>query len=217
MSDRMNPKTLRMLLFLIMLIIAVCAFRFGYIAFGDKEAAEKTVNDALNVQYLELFDKIQKAEEYKSETAAAKQEIAAVFDSYSVKNTPEKILMILIGMEEKADITISSITFGSEAENFSMVNVTSDYPEGVTGYTSSVAISFSGSYKGFENALSYIREYPEHMSLASANASFDSESGLLSGTMQLNLYSLEGTGKEYVAPVIGNIPIGKDNIFGTIE
>ncbi len=217
MSDKINPKTIRLFILLLMLVIAVGAFRFGYMNFNQKTETEKTANDALNAQYLELFTKIQNMETYQTETEEAKQEIADIFDRYSVKNTPEKTLMVLIGMEDKADIKISSITFGSEAQDFAMVNVPADYSAGITGYSSSIAISFSCSYASFSKALQYVRDYPEHMSVASANASFDSETGLLSGTMQITLYSLTGTGKEYIAPVVGNISIGKDNIFGTIE
>ena len=49
--------------------------------------------------------------------------------------------------------------------------------------------------------MEYIADYPERMNVESVTASFNGASGYLSGNMTLNLYRLDGTGREYVPPV----------------
>ena len=45
---------------------------------------------------------------------------------------------------------------------------------------------------------------------------FDSENGLLVGNINMNLFYMMGTEKEYVAPDPGVVLTGNDNIFGTM-
>ena len=65
--------------------------------------------------------------------------------------------------------------------------------------------------------LSFIAEYTERMNVSTLSATFSSETGYLTGSANINLYSIAGTDKEYVSPVIGGVNIGTENIFGTIE
>ena len=52
------------------------------------------------------------------------------------------------------------------------------------------------------------------MTISDTSASFDSETGGLSGTMTLNMYYLMNTGKEYIPPEFEGISKGVTNIFG---
>ena len=55
------------------------------------------------------------------------------------------------------------------------------------------------------------------MTLDNVNASFDSSTGNLSGSITVNLFFMAGTGQTYTEPDAGSVAYGTDNIFGTIE
>lgn len=85
----------------------------------------------------------------------------------------------------------------------------------MVGTQSSLTMNFTTSYDGFKKLVDYINNYPDKTEIDSVSVSKDSTTGLLSGSLVLKRYALTGTGKAYEAPVIDNISIGTDNIFGT--
>ena len=124
--------------------------------------------------------------------------------------------MIVRGLESRTGTTVGSLSFGAETQFFT---TTADPAalDGVYGFRSNLGIGYETSYQGFKQMLLYIMEYPERMNLASVSATFNGETGYLSGNASINLYSLVGTGKEYVPPVVSGPKIGTDNIFGTFD
>ena len=63
----------------------------------------------------------------------------------------------------------------------------------------------------------YLADQTGRMTLDNVNASFDSSTGNLSGSITVNLFSMAGTGQTYTEPDAGSVAYGTDNIFGTIE
>lgn len=83
------------------------------------------------------------------------------------------------------------------------------------GLQSSITINFQTTYKEFKELVDYIEQYPELSSVANANLSYDASTGSIMAGLTINRYALTGTGKVYEEPYIGDISIGKENIFGT--
>ena len=63
----------------------------------------------------------------------------------------------------------------------------------------------------------YLTDQTGRMTLDNVNASFDSSTGNLSGSITVNLFFMAGTGQTYTEPDAGSVAYGTDNIFGTIE
>ena len=55
------------------------------------------------------------------------------------------------------------------------------------------------------------------MTLDNVNASYDTSTGNLTGTIIVNMFSMTGTDNSYSEPDAGDVAYGTDNIFGTIE
>lgn len=84
----------------------------------------------------------------------------------------------------------------------------------VRGYFATITIKYDASYAGLKQMISYVNEYADRMTITESSASFDSETGRLTGDMTLNMYYLTNTGKEYEAPDFEGISKGVSNIFG---
>ncbi len=85
----------------------------------------------------------------------------------------------------------------------------------MVGTQSTITMNFTTNYEGFQRLVDYINNYPDKTVIDSVSVSADSTTGLLSGSLVIKRYALNGTGKLYEAPVIEDISIGTDNIFGT--
>ena len=65
------------------------------------------------------------------------------------------------------------------------------------------------------DALDWISNNSEHMSVGNVALSYDTSTNKLTGTMQIVFYSMNGNGIAYVEPDITGITIGSEDVFGT--
>ena len=99
----------------------------------------------------------------------------------------------------------------AEAENAAMTLTTPVL------YRTQDSMQFTGTYASLKDMVEYLSDQIGRMTLDNVNASFDSSTGNLSGSITINLFSMAGTGKAYTEPDAGSVAYGTDNIFGTIE
>lgn len=99
----------------------------------------------------------------------------------------------------------------AEAENAAMTLTTPVL------YRTQDSMQFTGTYASLKDMVEYLSNQIGRMTLDNVNASFDSSTGNLSGSITINLFSMAGTGKAYTEPNAGSVAYGTDNIFGTIE
>lgn len=115
--------------------------------------------------------------------------------------------------------TLDQVDAAANGENQAPVSegaqIDIDTATTMIGTESTITMNFTTSYDGFKKLVDYINHYPDKTEIDSVSVSKDSTTGLLSGSLVLKRYALTGTGKVYVAPVIDNISIGTDNIFGS--
>ena len=84
-------------------------------------------------------------------------------------------------------------------------------------YRTQDTVQFSGTYKSLKEAVKYLADQSGRMTLDNVNASFDSSTGNLTGTMTINIFSMTGGSTSFSAADAGSTVYGTDNIFGTIE
>lgn len=101
---------------------------------------------------------------------------------------------------------------GSGDENSGAVKASEYYL-----YNYPVTFSFNVSYSGLKTAVQYIEDYGERMTIDDISVAYDDSTGRLTGTMALNMYTMTGTPKAYLAPAIDNMKLGVANLFGSVE
>ncbi|RHB53263.1 hypothetical protein DW880_02865 [Blautia obeum] len=84
-------------------------------------------------------------------------------------------------------------------------------------YRTQVTLQFNGTYAGLKKAVLYVADQSGRMTLDNVNASYDTSTGNLTGTIIVNIFSMSGTERTYTEPDAGSVAYGTDNIFGTIE
>jgi hypothetical protein len=76
-----------------------------------------------------------------------------------------------------------------------------------------VTVDYEASYQGLKQVAAAVHAYQDRMALSSITATYDSDTGKLSGTLALNMYYIRLAGKEYVTPQIDKISKGVTNLF----
>ncbi|MHB8131449.1 MAG: hypothetical protein ACYDEX_20905 [Mobilitalea sp.] len=112
----------------------------------------------------------------------------------------------------------SQVTAEGATSEDGLAAVENNLMEGmVRGYNSIVSIDFKVSYEGLKKSINDINNNPERMNIREINLVYDTETGILSGSMKINMYHLIEIGSNYIAPEMASVDIGTSNIFGTIE
>lgn len=148
-------------------------------------------------------------------TIADLEEVTEFFssqDTFSVNNVffdqaSEKVNGTLV-IPDEIDMTSAYALQGTSEQV---------YPD-LMGYKTTVTVSFSCTDKQLSDALDYINEHEEKMSVESITAGYDESSGNLTGSMNICMYALNGIAdKVYEEPELPDISLGVVNIFGSKE
>ncbi len=84
------------------------------------------------------------------------------------------------------------------------------------GYKNTTQLSFQADYDQMKKLVSFINNYESRKSISSINMAFDNTTGLLTGTVDYNSYSLVSLTSKYTPLIIPSLPMGVESIFGDI-
>lgn len=200
----------------VLLFITVFVYRIIYYEMVEKRDAIHEENTALLARVEELEGKVAKQEEYEKKIAEAEAELLQVLGKYGAGNTPEKSIMFVREMEEELDMEIPNVSFStpSVVASVDLSGMGTEQAWGTVNILSEqLSLSYTCGYEQWKEMFEFMLNYPERRTVRSVNASYNSESGLLSGSLVVDLYAVEGGKKEYVAPKIEDISLGVDCIF----
>lgn len=201
---------------LIMVVVFVLLYR-AYNNEVEATAQVKAQNESIKTEIEELQALTVELETLQEEKETVEEKVDFVLNHYGLVISPETSIRIVRSLEEATGTKVRSLSFGNESVFYaSNLQLMEEGPL-LTVYRSQLNLSYETSYGNFKRLMDYIADYPERMNVESVTASFNGASGYLSGNLTLNLYRLEGTGREYEAPVEPQVPMGVDNIFGTLR
>ncbi|MGN1349701.1 MAG: hypothetical protein ACI4VM_01755 [Anaerovoracaceae bacterium] len=242
----------KLLILLLAIVMVAGVWRFVYTPLSEKSDQLELEIEELQTQVDNLRSLNEQKEMFIERTAAFDTETAAIVNKYGPGNTPEKIIMFLVDLSKKTNMTIPSVSFGQETNVTVLADGTElseagmtrqdvssadgeaaeGSDEGAAGgtedvssgkvsdyylYNYPVTFSITVSYSGLKEALTYIQEYSERAVVDNISLGYDSATGRLTGSITLNMYTMTGTAKPYLAPQIDGISLGVANIFGSVQ
>lgn len=84
-------------------------------------------------------------------------------------------------------------------------------------FNTAASYDFTTNYADCKSVVAMILACVDRRNVSSISLAYDTETGLLSGNMNVNMYFMVGTGKTYDEPDSGVIMHGRDDLFGTVE
>ncbi len=112
-----------------------------------------------------------------------------------------------ISAENVADTTVTSSPITTEAAAYADTHL----------YEVPLSISIECTYNDFKGLVRYIYNLQERKSIHGISIGYNAETGMLSGSMNLSSYYLQGSDKIYSEPNISGVGLGVDTIFGNME
>lgn len=213
----LSDSELRLILLLLAVLLLAASYFFVYsksMAAAQELEAQNEI-DSATVRTLEAM--IGRREQVEAETEALRQNIQDIVAKYPADLTAEKALVILQNMENFTNMEISSVSFlmGILLMNFTNPSEETNRPP--IGYYSALSMGYTVSYDGYKEMLDYMSHLEDRMIAPTVSATYDRVADMVSGNITVNLYYLQNTGKEYVAPEIFDIDKGVESIFGAGE
>lgn len=179
--------------------------------------------------------KTEKIEEYTQGFAPVLTQEKAIYHIYSmsissnvrvtsveVGNTVDFYKSAQVGKIENAETQATneqnSQESGNETAQPEETDTDTKLPlEQMTGSMMTYTVGIEGSYKSIMSAMDWVRKNDEHMSIGATNIAYDSSTGKLTGTMDVNFYAMKGNGKAYEEPPTSGFSFGEKNVFGTVK
>ena len=218
---KVSKKEIYLLLALLGVGIAVCAWQFGFKKINEKTDALTAETDVLKVEiskYTAVKDNI---ELYNTGIEDATNHIADVLYDFPVMVMEEDMIMFGRSLEKNIDDTVvSTVSFGAPSNVYVVTShpvETSTVPISYSLYNNAITVSYQTSYDGFKELVEYIRSNKNRMTMENFSLAYDETTGLLTASTAVNMYSVTGTDKEYTQQNLSGVGLGLDNIFGTIE
>ena len=84
-------------------------------------------------------------------------------------------------------------------------------------YRTQDTLEFTGTYANLKDVVAYLAEQTGRLTVDNMNASYDTSTGYLTGSIVVNMFSMTGTGNIYTEPDAGQAAYGTSNLFGTLE
>lgn len=241
----LSTKNKSILLVALGVVILVLVFLFVYQKNMDKVASVEAQSETLENQVKYLQSLQTQVAELEQDSQEKETEMSNYLDKFAPKITLEKSIYYIYMMSVDTEVTVSAIEPGNSATFFEKGNVvektedtantenteeqkTSTVKEEneealnekktidqMTGKMATYKITLSGEYDKVMAALDWVRDHDENMSLGATSFAYDSGTGELAGTMDINFYSMQGNGATYEEPDLTGFKFGEDNVFGT--
>ncbi len=216
MENKLSKKNIKLCIGLLILLLLVGTYQFGYVKYNDKRKEVVNTNNTLQTQLNELNIKALSRADYENDTIKMNQELDNILDNYGSAILEENIIVMLRDMELQTGAQFSTASFADSNIIYSSAE-SEDSENRLLVQETLINTVYRCTYEGLKEMLNYITGYKNRMNVENITVSYDRETGNLTGSMMLNLYSVISADKTYEAPVVGGIDIGMKNIFATSE
>lgn len=214
----MSKSNIKILLFIA--AVAILGLTYLYVFKENMDSAEsiQAEVDSLQVRYDDLKAKEKDRDMYVSET----ERLNGLFEerlAYFPATLDQEISVMFIKGVEKDEgnlqFAVESVGLGEPETFYTLGSAANDGEGSASGYqcmTAAFPIKYQGSYEGLKDFIDYIMGYKYRMNLSTINITYDSQSDIYSGTVNLNAYCVAGGDRE-ADKVDVNVPEGVDNLF----
>lgn len=201
--------------------IILLAYFFGYKKIMEQVDIYQARLSKAQSRYRELYDKNQNKEQYVKDTLMYKSRYNSILSGYENGASQDNSLMFLRDLEKTTGSWIKSTsfattspihTFGAISSTNPSMSGTKAYTSDMTGYKTTLTLSYDAQYNDFKNLIAYINNYYSKNTIDSISMAYDSNEDIVSGTMTVSTYCITGSNRSFTTPKI-DLPVGTKNIF----
>lgn len=174
---------------------------------------------------------------YEEQIVAMKEIITNISNDYPAHISREDEILFVSNMENYmiSDLAVENITMSVPQEIVVNVEVESASTDAVTQeataatqevaqnvpevhlYKQPVNYSFRCTYRGAKDMIKYIYDQTDKKSIEGLTLAYDSATGNLLGTLELNQFYMLGTDRQYQPASVPAVPKGVNDVFHTVN
>lgn len=218
---KISNSEMRLLLLLLSLICIACSYFFIFQNTTAKANEINALNEEKQQKITEMEQMIARKDLIEADTITLNETVMDIINKYPSDLTTEKAFMVVEEIEKATEVHISNICLIMDNSVGSLGSTTVLTEEGTlangtaenVGYYATISMNYEAKYDAFKDMIDYINNLKDRVTIPSVSATYDNETGLITGVITVNMYYLSETGKAYEAPKINGIGSGVDNIF----
>lgn len=217
-------------------VFLLLAWLYGATPLQEKTAALQTENVTLKAK-ADLYQAINaNLPTYEEGIEKMERQIADIANSYPVYISREDEILFLANMENTyhSDLAVENITMSAVEEIVANVVVETEDTEAVTQeeatateevveavpeihmYRQPVNYSFRCTYKGAKDMITHLYAQTDKKCVEGVSLAYDSATGNLMGSLDLNQYYMTGIDKNYHPTSVPTVPKGVRDVFHTV-
>lgn len=217
-------------------LFLLLAWLYGATPLQEKTAELQTENVTLKAK-ADLYQAINaNLPTYEEGIAKMERQIADIANSYPVYISREDEILFLANMENTyhSDLAVENITMSAVEEIVANVAVETQDTEAVTQeaaaateevveatpaihmYRQPVNYSFRCTYKGAKDMITHLYAQTDKKCVEGLSLAYDSATGNLMGSLDLNQYYMTGIDKNYQPTSVPTVPKGVRDVFHTV-
>ena len=218
-------------------VFLLLAWLYGATPLQEKTAALQTENVTLKAK-ADLYQAINaNLPTYEEGIEKMERQIADIANSYPVYISREDEILFLANMENTyhSDLAVENITMSAVEEIVANVVVETEDTEAVTQeaatateevveavpeihmYRQPVNYSFRCTYKGAKDMITHLYAQTDKKCVEGVSLAYDSATGNLMGSLDLNQYYMTGIDKNYQPTSVPAVPKGVRDVFHTVN
>ena len=218
----MTDSNKKLLLVIAAIAILLIAYMYVYSPTQQDNAALDSEIETLEARYNDLKAKEGNREQLLQETEEYNQQFDEMLAYYPAELNQEVTVMFMKGIEEQFDFVNQTVALPRDSQFYvlgqgmeegeQVVDEELITEDSYVCNTGEYSISYTGTYESLKDFMDYIANYRYRMNISSVTATYNLEEGTCVGSVNLNLYSISGPGRE-ADTVDVDVPTGVENIF----
>ena len=208
----------------------------------DEIQGIKAECETLQARLNELQQKQAKRDEYLAGIEEFEQAFNEKMQNFAPDLNQEVTVMFVQGIKDDNEFDVDSLGLGQPEQFYTLGSGGSDasiegeaapeesaeapaegeeltegeapaQPNTYTCYRADFPIAYEGSYESLKDVVAYVDNFQNRMTINSVNISYDVESEICSGTLDMKCYAITGPDRPETSMEMNEVEIGVDNIF----
>lgn len=219
MSMKVSRRDISIIMVVLGLFAAFLVYQFIFRPTMKERDEVIEERKALEQEYDDLKTVVDNQQTYVTNTTTWEAKLNKLVAGFPAYYLYEDGIMYLRGLEQSKDFKVyfSSYTINETAVSDTYTGRVNGKDKTYVFGNSTISANFElAGYADMKGMISSIYTDPDPKSIESIFLNFDNTTGIISGNVNLNMYSLTDGTNKYTAPEIPTLPVGLECIFGEI-
>lgn len=221
---QVKKNEIMMLIGLLGVLAAVASYVWVYMPTIEKTEALERENSQKRQELSQLQEWEKQVDFFQEETVQMILDVNEIFTHFPAEYRNQDAIMYAVDLEARDTNTyISNIGLSNPALVYEAAPTTVKLNETMEDgeriyrlYNKQVTYTQEFTYDGMKRYINAFVNDSNSKSVESINMAYDATTGILVGNTSVNFFTLTGTDKEYKEIANPSMPMGTDNIFGTM-